>query len=275
MIINNKNIPDRIIELLVSGVKAKKELSGIEDSFVRNEILKILSHSRKKIEYFSSHSDTNKILKSRFYKDVIKKTRAILRKSSGAFIKEANIKNIKKVLYMHESTRERIKIYPEVYKKIFNITGVPKSVLDLGCGFNPLAYNYLNCKPDYYAFDIDSRIIETLNIFFKKRKIKGKAKIINLREIKNNKIQLPKTDICFMFKLLDSIEIEKGHKLSETLIKAVPSKWVIISFSTKTLSGKRMRHPYRGWVEQICKRLGYFYEILEFENEIFYVIKKN
>ena len=35
-----------------------------------------------------------------------------------------------------------------------------------------------------------------------------------------------------------------------------------------------MNHPYRGWIEQMCRRLGYFYEILEFENEIFYLIQK-
>ena len=97
---------------------------------------------------------------------------------------------------------------------------------------------------------------------------------MNLREIKNKKLELPKADICFMLKLLDSIEMEKGHRLAERLIKAVPCKWIAASFSTKTISGKKMRHPYRGWVGQLCRRLGYFYEILEFESEIFYLIRK-
>ena len=112
------------------------------------------------------------------------------------------------------------------------------------------------------------------NDFFAKNKISGKAEIMNLREIKNKKLALPKSGICFMFKLLDSIEMEKGHRLAEKLIKSVSCSWIAASFSTKTLSGKRMRHPYRGWIEQLCRRLGYFYEIIEFENEIFYLIRK-
>ena len=35
MIINNKQVPDKIIVNLVFDIKAKKELLGIEDSFVR------------------------------------------------------------------------------------------------------------------------------------------------------------------------------------------------------------------------------------------------
>src|SRR3989338_4678582 len=272
MIINNKQVPDKIIVNLVFDIKAKKELLGIEDSFVRTELVKIISHSRKAVDFLSSVKDSEKAKKSGVYKEVIKKTRAVLRKSAGAFVRLDKIKNFERLLLKHESTRERMEIYPEIYRRIFHIAGTPKSILDLGCGLNPLSYNHLGIKPEYYASDIDSKIVGIVNEFFVKNKIKGRAEIINLREIKNRKIKLPKADICFMFKLLDSIEMEKGHKLAEKLIKAVQCKWIAASFSTRTLSGKRMRHPYRGWIEQLCRRLGYFYEIIEFENDIFYLI---
>jgi 16S rRNA (guanine(1405)-N(7))-methyltransferase len=176
---------------------------------------------------------------------------------------------------MHESTKERLPVYSEIYQRIFHITGNPKSILDLGCGLNPLSYKYMKIKPAYCAIDISSNITNVVNDFFSKNKIRGKALIMNLREIRTKKLPLPKADVCFMFKLLDSIEIEKGHKLAEQLIKSVSCKWLAISFSTKTLSGKKMRHPYRGWIEQLCRRLGYFYEILETENEVFYLVRKN
>jgi len=274
MIVNNRQIQGKIILWLVSDVKAKKELSGIDSSLARAEMLKIISHSRKITEFLSSAKDPEKIRKSGKYREIIKKTRAVLRKSAGVFIKTHQLHDFKRALLKHESTKERMQIYPELYRRIFHITGIPKSILDLGCGLNPLSYGFLGAKPEYYAVDISSDIVNFANDFFAKNKISGKAEIMNLREIKNKKLALPKSGICFMFKLLDSIEMEKGHRLAEKLIKSVSCSWIAASFSTKTLSGKRMRHPYRGWIEQLCRRLGYFYEIIEFENEIFYLIRK-
>ena len=274
MIISNKNIPDKIFFDLIKNIKSKKELSEIDDSLVSSEMENVISHDKKLLDFLSSASDMKKIEKSARYKETIKKTRAILRKSVGVFIRMDKTQDFSQLLQKHESTRERLQIYPELYKRIFHITGNPKSILDLGCGLNPLSYKYLKAKPIYYCVDISSNIIEIVNSFFKKNKIKGQAEIMNLREIKNHRLNLPKAGICFMFKLLDSLEIEKGHKLAEKLVKEVPSKWFAVSFSTNTLSGRRMNHPYRGWIEQMCRRLGYFYEILEFENEIFYLIQK-
>lgn len=274
MIISSKNIPDKIFFDLIKDIKAKKELSGIDDSLVSSEMVNVISHDRNLLEFASSQTDFKKIKKSSKYKEIIKKTRAILRKSVGVFIRMDNSSDFDQLLVKHESTKERMPIYSEIYKRIFHITGSPKSILDLGCGLNPLSYKYLKIKPIYYAVDISSSIIEIVNNFFRKIKIKGQAEIMNLREIKNKKLNLPKADICFMFKLLDSLEIEKGHKLAEKLIKEVPCKWLAVSFSTKTLSGKKMNHPYRGWIEQLCRRLGYFYEIIEFENELFYLVRK-
>jgi len=270
MIVNNKQIPDKTISQLVDDIKSKKELSGIEDFFVKSEMLKIISYSRKYADFLSSTLSK----KSKIYREIIKKTRAVLRKSVGVFIIAEKTKDFEKLLFGHESAKERFGAYPELYRKIFEVTGEPKSILDLGCGLNPLSYNFLGARPKYFAVDISSLIIEIVKDFFAKDKIAGKAEMINLREIKNKKLNLPKADICFMFKLLDSIEMEKGHKLAEKLIKEVDCRWIAASFSTKTISGKKMNHPYRGWVEQMCRRLGYFYEILEFENEIFYLIRK-
>jgi len=274
MIINKKNIPDKLIRQLIADIKRKKELSDIDDSFVKPELLRIVSRERKIAEFLSSPHDFEKIKRAKKYKDLVKKTRATLRKAAGVFIEKGKLKELENIFLRHKSTKERAEIYPHLYRKIFHITGTPKSILDLGCGLNPLSYKFLGAKPFYYAVDISSSVVDAVNDFFMKNKIKGYAKIMNLREIKNKKLNLPKAEICFMFKLLDSIELEKGHKLAEKLIKDVPCQWIVASFSKKTLSGKKMRHPYRGWIEQLCRRLGYFYEIIDFENEIFYIIKK-
>ena len=60
---------------------------------------------------------------------------------------------------------ERISIYKDLYKQIFKITKKPKSILDLGCGLNPLSYPLMNLKNvTYNACDIainDLNLIKT------------------------------------------------------------------------------------------------------------------
>ena len=78
-------------------------------------------------------------------------------------------------------------------------------------------------------------------------------------------------DVCFMFKFLDPIE-DKGHKLSEEIIKLIKARYIVISFSTKTVSGKKMNHPYRGWIEKMLERIKKDFEKISLENEVFYII---
>jgi hypothetical protein len=83
---------------------------------------------------------------------------------------------------------------------------------------------------------------------------------------------LEPVDICFLFKVLDII----GEKPIDyrDLIRKIPSRYLLISFSTVTLSGKKMRYPKREWLENICKHEGYMCRIFKSENEIFYLIDK-
>ena len=88
--------------------------------------------------------------------------------------------------------------------------------------------------------------------------------------------KIPKADIVFMFKFLDPIEkaYGKGHKLAEEIIQCVKAMYVVASFAKKTLSGKTMRHSYRGWIERMLDRLERRYWKIETGKEIYYVIKK-
>ncbi len=86
--------------------------------------------------------------------------------------------------------------------------------------------------------------------------------------------KLPKADVCFMFKFLDPLE-EKGHKLSEEIIKSLDCKYIVVSFSTKTISGRNMRYPYRGWIEKMLNRINIKFDRFNLENEVFYIIHKS
>jgi len=126
---------------------------------------------------------------------------------------------------------------------------------------------------NYYAYDLSKEEVKILNQFFKEKKINGKAAILDLLNL--NKVKkLPKADLAFLFKMTDVLDKGKGHKTSEQIIKAIPAKFIIVSFPTLTMSGKKMNHPRRGWIELMSQRLGYKFELLEFSNELFYIIEK-
>ena len=137
--------------------------------------------------------------------------------------------------------------------------------MDLACGFNPLTYNQLDCKPKYIASELAKEDINNLNTYFKKNKINGKA--IQQDLTKENKF--PKADITFLFKILDLLT----KKQSEYIITNLKSKYIIISFSTRTLKNIKMNYPRRGWLERMLKRLNKSYKKLSYSNEIFYIIE--
>ena len=50
----------------------------------------------------------------------------------------------RQVMEVHSSTRERLPILDRFYQAIFEVTGRPSSILDAGCGLNPLALPWMD-----------------------------------------------------------------------------------------------------------------------------------
>ena len=271
-------------EDIVHDILAKKELSGIEHSFVEAILEKELCKDPKLAKGLDTLST-----RSTAYKELVKAVRAILRRNVGLYEgdprhREALLADLRQsstseqreeilthLLATHASTRERLPFYDTVYAKIFAITGMPKVVLDMGCGLNPLSFPDRDAT--YIGVDIDRALCSVVEQYFSIAGVEGECKIVDVKGIDQIK-RLPKADVAFVFKLLELLEKGEGHKRSELLIKALPARWVIVSFPTMTSSGRPMRSPRRAWIELMLKRLGYEYETFTIPNEIFYVIRK-
>jgi len=182
---------------------------------------------------------------------------------------------IKKILESNRSTKERLDFYPSLYKNIFAITGKPRAIIDFGCGLNPISSAFIEKPFVYYCYDINEVDSKLINSFFKIKGIEGRAFVINLQDLKNYQ-NIPEADLGFMFKFIDTIEGEENnHKLAEEIVKKVLEKikFLVVSFATKTLGGKSMFYSNRGWFERMLKRLGFNFKKIEFNNEVFYVVK--
>ncbi len=281
MIVNNKDIPEEIISKLIQDIKSNKY--NIGEDYVSEQLRKHLLNNSKAIDLLISKPQ-KQLVKTRNYKQIIKEIRNVLRKRIEVFQTSKNISNLleelkitpsleshNKLLLTNKSTRERLEIYPALYKKIFDVAGKPRIILDLACGLNPLSFPYMELSSvSYFAVDINQDVVGVVRDYFKIMNVDGRAEQQNIIQIK----ELPQADVCFLFKALDVLELKKGHKFAEELIKKIPARYVIVSFSTKTLSGKPMNHPQRGWIERLCDRLNYECRMIKEYNEIFYLIKK-
>jgi 16S rRNA (guanine(1405)-N(7))-methyltransferase len=252
-----KNIsPELIKNEIKDFIKRTPNFDKLKDKFIIKEIKTRL---HKKHASFNILSDNKKIS----YIEQLKN-------------KPEDMSIIKKILSGNRSTKERIDFYQDLYDKIFEITGKPRAIIDFGCGLNPLSSVYLKKPLVYYGYDINQADAELINSFFKIKGIEGRAFILNLKEVANYQ-NIPEADLGLMFKFIDTIEEGRNdHKLAEEIVKKVleKTKSLVVSFAKKTLGGKSMVHSNRGWFERMLKRLELYFRKLEFNNEVFYVIKK-
>jgi len=282
-----------LIKKILEQVKKHKKYSSISDDVVLDEIKKHLKSNpdltliegkvesirkpsgclrqlikdiRKELHLsYSSFQTKKKSQRQRYLQE--------LKENSDNWIDD---ESTKKLLSITLSTKERLNDYKKLYKQIFEITGKPSSIIDLGCGLNPISFPYMRLeRVKYLAFDIDEDDKNFLNDYFKivnSHKLSGRAEILNLRNT-SSVSNLPTTDIIFLFKVIDVID-KKNHKLSEEIIKKLikKSKFIVASFATKTITRKKMNFPKRKWFELMLSRNNLKFKTIETENEIFYVI---
>ena len=306
--INGLNLDAGCIDYLISQIKKNKHYAWIQNDFIIPIIRKF------SFENFALLKKAYPSLKdSAFEKRLVKFARAELRKRASLYLTKSSTKLLTRFmscsdiskqdlaelcfdfLSSHQSTRERLGIYDSLYHEIARAL-IPKlshksdaelknnyapsmpelAFLDLGCGFNPFSYllmpDYLLNKSQFTCLDIDKRVVDALNKFFNLASIKGKAVIADALSFSD---QARKAYDCVLaFKLLEILDVQ-GHKNSEKIITSLNFKLFVASFSRKTISGKSMTLQRKPWLERMLARIGYQYDIIEFESEIFYFIKKS
>ena len=239
------------LRFVIRKIKEKPELKGISSEFIEEAALNFLR--KEKISLNSLYEKDIRL--------VVKEIRKILRSSTGRFRLDFSKGNSKE---RHISSKERNE---DFLKNLISMLDA-KSILDLGCGLNPLSIASKDLK--YFASDIDEESLGIVKEFFIKKGIKGKVFFADLRKPNSN---LPRADLCLMLKLFDVLE-SNGNKLAESLVKSSKCRYILASFATKTLSGKPMNHPQRGWIERMFSRLNYPFIFYKTKNEIFYLIFK-
>lgn len=279
------------INKLLEKVKANKKYKSLSDHIVEKEIYKYmkkyqsnqediydekfaLKKIRKELHRLYSSYQTKGKRKRYFY---LEKLKEIINNKP---INKQKLRELtSELLSLTISTNERLSNYQFIYQEIFKITGKPEKIIDLGSGINPISFPYMRLDNlNYYAYDIDNEDIKFLNDYFsiiKSQGLNGKAEILDITDIDKIK-KLHESDIIFIFKLIDLIDpkSKKKKKISEEIIKILinKTKFIVVSFPTKTLTRKPMNLPRRIGFEKMLLRNQLKFKTIQTDNEVFYVV---
>ncbi|RMD67546.1 hypothetical protein D6817_01345 [Candidatus Pacearchaeota archaeon] len=256
----------RGMEEIVEKVIEKRELRGVKKEFVE----KIVKKVGRELGLGNLEG-----LGEKQAKGIVKKARAELRRSVGMFElserKRAKLlagEDISSLLATHASTKERLGFYNEV-KRIVYATK-PKTILDIGCGLNPIAL--AERGTEYVACDVNASVLEVVESFFKARKLEGKTLIVDITDERDLGKLPKKCDVVLLFKLLDIVAetAKEKRKVFEKIFERIEAKRVVASFPTRKLSGKRMNSPKRFWFEKLLESKGVVFEKFFIPGEVFY-----
>ena len=187
---------------------------------------------------------------------------------------EAAIKSAcRQVLMSHSSTRERLPILDRFYRAIFEASRYPGSILDLGCGLNPLALPWMDLGADlrYTALDIDADRIRFLNRYLALAGLQPRARCQDIL------VQPPddEADLALLLKMSPTLERqEAGGTLR--LLEQLHAPAIVVSFALKSLGGreKGMQDQYARQFSELARDQAWQIQALVFETELAFVVEK-
>ena len=138
------------------------------------------------------------------------------------------------ILGLHASTRERMPVLERFYREIFETTGVPESVLDLGCGLHPFGLPWMRLQKScrYVAIDVDAAICTQVRRFLEhcdQRNDVFPADLLSLTRQQH-------VDLAFMLKIAPCME-QQDEGAFIRLFAECRANWKVLSFPAASLGG--------------------------------------
>jgi 16S rRNA (guanine(1405)-N(7))-methyltransferase len=172
------------------------------------------------------------------------------------------------LLHDHLSTRERLPILADFYREIFAVTGRPRSLLDIACGLNPLAYRWmgLDNQPEpvqFYAYDIHAPRIDLINHYFR---LEGLPPLARLQDVALNPPS-ETADLALFLKELPRFARNYGE-LARSFLHNLNVQWLVVSFpSVSTHGGRSLVERYRDYFYELSAPTWTITELL-FDSEL-------
>lgn len=263
------NRGDKMDDIFLEVFKSKK-YSLLDDAIVRRVCEEaVIKYSKRKDAIKATKNQLYCIHEAFLQDDCYKKAREIL-KETDCLDKDT----VLRILSLHSSTKERLGFISDVYNFLDQYINDTSEIVDVGCGFNPFAVVFYHRVPkSYKAYDISIESVTLLNEFLHT----FNPPYNYHAEILDAVIDVPpqKADVMLLFKLLPLLQKQKKGRAFEFLKKA-KFRIAIVSFPLKSISGKEkgMLEFYSNFFEEGMISNCQIIDKKNFENELFYVIKK-
>lgn len=140
----------------------------------------------------------------------------------------------RELMNCHASTRERLPLLDRFYDTVLDGVAQPQRVLDIACGFHPLAIPWMPLPPgaEYVGVDIYQDMAEFLSAFIALMQFKGKV----LAQDAMQASELGRADVTFLLKAIPTLE-QLHPSAGELLLASLEAKQLIVSFPARSLAG--------------------------------------
>jgi len=253
---------------------------------------------KKKAKYSSISADIirylgeQEIAKRASLKEAIKSTCSKLHQVSGAYLEnhpdfskwlielEALPHNLQSLeikqycrdkMQAHTSTAERLRIIDEFFQCCLERLAPVHSVLDLGCGINPLALPWIPLVDDpiYQGIDIFEDMTRFDQRFLQHVHLRGRVNCADfLGELPKQRFQ-----VAFALKIIPLVDQLK-KEFTHQWLESIPADYLLVSFPIFSLSGKgkRMLENYSIRMMQLIEGGNWKMEQFEFSTELAFLL---
>ncbi len=176
----------------------------------------------------------------------------------------------------HASTRERLPFLREFYATTIPDWSGIRTVVDIGCGLNPLSLALLDVPPhlEYVAYDVLGDLIDFLNAVFPLLGVNGHAELCDV-VLAPERVRRP-ADLVLLLKTLpclDQLEPDAGDRL----LDAIEAQRLLVSFPLHALGGGRkgFGRTYEMRFLEYVERRGLAARRFIFPNELAFLVVRD
>jgi 16S rRNA (guanine(1405)-N(7))-methyltransferase len=171
----------------------------------------------------------------------------------------------------HASTRERLAHLDRFHDAIWQHTGRPRRILDLGCGLHPLSLPWMDVDDaTYLAIDADAGTLATVRGFLEAVGLPHAA-------LAGDLVADPPAetaDVAFLLKLVTTLD-RQDPGAATRLLRRLQAHHAIVSFAARSLGGRGGRErTYRERLDQLVSESGRVHAVAEasIPNELVFVL---
>ncbi|HLJ56293.1 MAG TPA: hypothetical protein VKT77_14730 [Chthonomonadaceae bacterium] len=183
---------------------------------------------------------------------------------------------LRRMMRPHASTSERLEVLDGFYRRTLAPARPVQSILDVACGFNPLALPWMGVEEggSYAGFDLDVDAAAFLQAAMDTSPYAPRATVrVETRDV----AEAPpgaKADIALVLKLLPLLDQPTPQRMAEWL-SALRARYALVSFPTRTLGGRNvgMAASHEARFREVLQSMRWTAERIELPNELCFLVE--